>query len=191
MRRCSHRLSDVSTIALFLDLKDAINQALDGAGTIRITCDSGTDMTGHADRADNGPEDVAVKRFPMGIYKPISTNHFTGRVAITKYLTPTNSRPYSPDFLRLDETVLAIVEGNRITGFHGSAESVHAVENHYRHVAETFDIKPMFVHSWHSGMHPACAYPFPAADNPDRWSNTCLPQSAHSAFPHLRRVSAG
>ena len=158
----------------FLDLKDALNRSLDAAGEIRITCASGTELTGRADR-DNGPEDVSVRRFPMGIYKPISTANFSGRVAITKYLTPTNSRPYRPDFLAMDDTVFAIVDGNHIARFEGSAQSVAAVENHYRHVAETFDIMPMFVHSWHSGMHPACAYPYPAADNPDRWSNTAFP----------------
>lgn len=159
----------------FLDLKDAINTTLDEAAAIRVTCKNGTDISGRADPSGEGPEDVAVKRFPMGIYKPISTAHFSGRVAITRYLTPTGSRPYSPDHIALDDTVFASVEGNRITGFEGSANNVAAVEDHYRHVAGTFDIKPMFVHSWHSGMHPACAYPFAAADNPDRWSNTAFP----------------
>ncbi|MEM9105292.1 MAG: hypothetical protein AAGC96_06515 [Pseudomonadota bacterium] len=158
----------------FLDLKDALNRTLDAAGNIRITCASGTDVTGHADRQD-GPEDVAVRRFPMGIYKPISTANFSGRVAITKYLTPTGSRPYQPDHLVLDETVFAVIEGNRIVRFEGSPKIVQSVEHHYQHVAETFGIKPMFVHSWHSGMHPGCAYPHPAADNPDRWSNTAFP----------------
>ena len=159
----------------FMDLKDAINGTLDAATVINITCASGTDLSGHSDTDDDGPDDVAVKRFPMGIYKPISTGGFSGRVAITEYLTPTNSRPYSPDFLRLDDTVFATVEGNRIMGFEGRTQSVAAVERHYQNVADTFDIKPMFVHSWHSGMHPACAYPFPAAANPDRWSNTAFP----------------
>ncbi len=159
----------------FLDLKDAINRTLDAAEEIHITCARGTDLTGHSHTEDDGPEDVAVKRYPMGIYKPISTAGFSGRVAITEYLTPTNSRPYSPDFLRLDETVFATVEGNHIIRFEGNAQSVAAVEGHYKNVAETFDIKPMFVHSWHSGMHPACAYTYRAADNPDRWSNTAFP----------------
>jgi hypothetical protein len=157
----------------FVDLKDALNRTLDAASSIRITCASGSDLEGRSE-PDSGPEDVAVRRFPMGIYKPVPTARFTGRIAITRYLTPTNSRPYHPAVLQLDETVLAVVDGNRIAGFEGSAASVAAVESHYRHVAETFGIQPMFVHSWHSGMHPACAYPHPASENPDRWSNTAF-----------------
>ncbi|MEX3010003.1 hypothetical protein [Hoeflea sp. TYP-13] len=159
----------------FLALKDAINRTLDAAEMIHIGCASGTDITGQSQTDGSGPEDVAVKRFPMGIHKPISTAGFTGRVAVTEYLTPTNSRPYTPAMLRLDQTVFALVDGNRISGFEGPQDTVEAVERHYRHVADTFGIKPMFVHSWHSGMHPACAYPVPASDNPDRWSNTAFP----------------
>ncbi|WP_136656395.1 hypothetical protein [Nitratireductor sp. XY-223] len=161
--------------AAFLDLKDALNRTLDAARQIRITCPNGTDLAGRSIIDAAEADDVSVKRFPMGVYKPIRMEGFSGRVAITRYLTPTNSRPYSPAWLAMDDTVMATVDGNRITGFEGDAASVRAVGDHYRHVSETFAIKPMFVHSWHSGMHPACAYRMPAKDNPDRWSNTAFP----------------
>ncbi|MDA4844737.1 hypothetical protein [Hoeflea poritis] len=159
----------------FLDLKDALNRTLDRAAEIRITCASGTNLRGRSIVDPDEADDVSVKRFPMGIYKPIRMQGFSGKVAVTHYLTPTGSRPYMPAWLGLDDTVIATVDGNRITGFEGAPQTVGAVENHYRHVAETFGIKPMFAHSWHSGMHPACAYTMPAADNPDRWSNTAFP----------------
>lgn len=159
----------------FIDLKEAINRTLDEAEAIRIVCDEGTDLSGYSDKQDDGPEDVAVKRFPMGIYKPVSTTFFSGKVAITRYLTPTGSRSYQPACLAIEGTVHAIVEGNRIVRFEGETEAVAAVQDHYARVADAFGIEPMFVHSWHSGMHPACAYPYPADENPDRWSNTVFP----------------
>lgn len=155
-----------------LDVKTAINDILDTAGEIRIRCPLGTDMAGRAVIDPSEPEDVSVKRFPMGVFKPVPTTGFCGRVALSRFLVSTGSRPYAPDCARFDHVVIARFEGNRITGFDGSRQSVAAVEAHYRTVSERFGIEPMFIHSWHSGIHPASAYLDAADDHPDRWGNS-------------------
>ncbi len=173
----------------FLDLKAALNYVYDNAAQIRITCPLGTDLSGRALVDPSGPEDVSIKRFPMGVYKPISCAGFSGRVALSRYLVSTGSRSYSPDSAAFGGVVFAMVEGNRITAFEGPAESVATIETHYKAVSDLFAIEPLFVHSWHSGMHPACSYPGRADDNPDRWGNTAFtnPRLLHfhtcGAFP--------
>lgn len=156
----------------FLELKEVLNGILGAADTIRVTCPAGTELAGKVVADDEGPEDVSVKRFPMGVYKPLPMKGFAGRVALTRYLVPTGSRPYEPPVVPIEGTVFADVDGGTITGFEGAAEDVGRVRGHYAHVAGLFGIEPMVSHSWHSGMHPACAFAGQAADDPDRWGNT-------------------
>lgn len=163
-----------------VELKDMLNKIMDRAEEIHVTCPSGTDLKGRLlPGGDDGPEDVSISRYPMGVYKPIPMSGFSGRVAVTRYVTPTGSRPYEPAVLTLEGTVFAHVDKGRITGFEGP--EAERVEAHYRHVADLFGIAPMIADSWHSGMHPACDFQGRASDDVDKWGNTvfCNPRVLH------------
>jgi len=168
--------------AALLALKSAVNAILDRAAEIRVTCPAGTQLTGRV-LADSGggPEDVSVKRFPMGVYKPLPMTGFKGRVALTRYLTPTGSRPYEPAVVPIDSTVWAHVDAGKILEFEGEADDVARIHRHYRHVSDLFGIDPLRTHSWHSGIHPACAFSGRAEDDPAKWGNSvfCNPRVMH------------
>lgn len=157
----------------FLELKAVVDALMQQAGEIAVRCPAGTDLRGSsAGMAPDGPEDVSVRRFPMGVYRPIPMKGFRGRVALARWLVPTGSRPYRPAVLPLAGTVHATVEHGTIAGFSGPERDVRAVERHHRHVAGLFGIEPMATHSWHSGIHPCCRFAGRAAGDPDRWANT-------------------
>lgn len=156
----------------FLDLKSAVNSIFDSADQIRITCPLGTDITGGCKTDPAEQEDVTVKRFPMGIHKPVAVDGFSGRAALSRCLVSTGSRSYSPAFASFDSVVHAGISGRRITGFTGSAADTAAVSRHYETVAGIFGIEPMFAHSWHAGLHPGCAFSGDLDENPDLWGNT-------------------
>ena len=172
----------------FYDFKEAVNEVLLGASHIRITCPLGTDVTGGDwDRDVDNSADVSVMRFPIGVPHAIGASGFTGRVALARYLTSTGSKVYHPDNLAIFEPVFAEIEGGRITGFTGDADGVADVEQHYKHVSETFGIEPNFVHSWHAGIHPGCSYGEDASVHPDRWSNNVF---THPRFLHFHTCGA-
>ncbi len=163
--RCAHKA--------FYELKNAINEILFTAEQIEITCPLGTKISGSPPEtaaSENG--DVSTQRFPLGVPKPMDAQGFSGRVALAHYLTPTGSKVYEPNSLSLEQTIFADVEHGRIIGFEGNIPLVERVRNHYRNVAEQLNIDADAVHSWHAGIHPACAYTDAAAKDPDRWSNT-------------------
>ncbi|MEM8813221.1 MAG: hypothetical protein AAGF59_11440 [Pseudomonadota bacterium] len=157
----------------FLSLKDTVNAVFDAAGEIHVTCPLGTDLTGSiAELAPDGPEDVSVKRFPLCVYKPLSMKGFSGRIALSRHLVPTGSRPYDPAVARFGGIVFANVEQGTILGFEGSRDDVDIINSHYNLVADRFGIDPFVTHSWHSGLHPGCRFDGTADDDPDRWANT-------------------
>lgn len=163
--RCPHQA--------LVSLKTAVNEILFSAKQIDITCPLGTKISGSpAETSGLDSGDVSVRRFPLGVPKPMDAVSFSGRVALARYLTPTGSKVYEPGYLRLEETVFADVESGRIIGFEGNKNLVKRVQNHYKSVAEQLDIDADAIHSWHAGIHPGCAYPDDALKNPDRWSNT-------------------
>ena len=163
-----------------LALKAAVDSVFASAGLIELTCSRGTDMRRER-AADSEPDDVSIRRFPMGVHTPIDAAGFTGQVAVARYLTPTGSRVYEPPSLTIDDPVLAVVSGGRIQSFLGPAVEVERIEAHYRHVAGLFDLEADGVDSWHAGIHPGRFYRDPAAVDPDRWSNTVFtsPRFAH------------
>lgn len=162
--------------------KKAVDGILLSAEDIEITCPLGTRVTGGiAEQARANPVDVGVRRFPLGVPQPVEAREFDGKVALARYLTPTGSQAYDPPFVKIETPVFAEVAKGRIAGFSGDPESVRRVEAHYAHVAGLFDIDPAFVHSWHAGIHPGCAYERAAGADPDCWSNTafCNPRVLH------------
>ncbi len=154
-------------------LKSAIDKVLLSAKTIKITCPNGTDLIGMT-KAGNRMEkrDVSVFRFPLGVPQPITAAHFSGQVALSRYLTPTGSMVYEPASVPLSKTTIAHIANGRITGFDGEKNDVAVIQAHYKDISDQFGIDRNIVHSWHAGIHPACVYTANAADNPDRWSNT-------------------
>lgn len=164
-----------TTYQAMKSFKDAIDDILLGAKTITLTCPLGTNLTGSV--STNGEpkkSDVSVFRFPLGVPQPLSASHFSGRVAISRFLTPTGSRVYKPASVTLSKLLFANIKNGRIDGFEGDTKEVEIVRAHYDKVAEEFGIERDIVHSWHAGIHPACAYMANAAENPDRWSNTAF-----------------
>jgi len=172
----------------FLDLKETVNDVLLGAGRIAVTCPLGTDFSGEVGgNVRENSADVSVRRFPMGVPQAVLAQGFSGRVALARYLTPTGSQPYEPAALAIAEPVYALVESGRIAGFEGDADTVAAVRAHYKFVSEKFGIDPDAIHSWHAGIHPACAYEGDAARDPDHWSNTVF---TNPRFLHLHTCGA-
>lgn len=169
-------------------LKSAVDDVLLGAGTIEITCPLGTRLTGSLSPGDKKSRaDVTVQRFPLGVPQPILAAGFSGEVKLARYLTPTGSRHYEPASIEIPDTVTATIDRGRIKGFDGAPEAVSAVTEHYSRIAAQFSIDPDFVHSWHAGIHPACTYGAPAADNPDRWSNNVF---THPRYLHFHTCGA-
>lgn len=93
-------------------------------------------------------------------------------MALSDSLTPTGNRCYAPAVLPLENTVFALFEEGRITGFDGPAPEVARIRAHYRAVADSFGIEPFTVHSWHAGIHPGCPFYDPGAGDRDYWSNS-------------------
>ncbi|MGI9355081.1 MAG: hypothetical protein ACR2PF_07970 [Rhizobiaceae bacterium] len=154
------------------DLKAAIDLVTLSAKHIAITCPLGTQLTCHvsAEEHRSGSE-VTIKRFPLCVPQPVLANETSGTVALTRWLTPTGSRSYTPANCRLEDVVFAIVERGRIIGLEGRRQCVDSIQNHYRLVSDKFGIDKDVVHSWHAGIHPGCSYNGNADDDPDRWSN--------------------
>ncbi len=164
----------------FVDLKTTVDEVLFGADRIEIRCPLGTDLSGLVRDCSAGGEpensgDVSVRRFPLGVPKPMNASGFSGRVAVARYLAPTGSKVYQPPTLEIECTIFAEIEAGRIRDFTGDADCVARARAHYRRIADLFGIDGDVVHSWHAGIHPACTTRATAAEDPDRWANTVFP----------------
>lgn len=167
------------------EIKALIDTAFATAGEVRVTCPRGTDYTGHPrgretasgglpNRLAGSASDVAVKRFPMLVPQPIGAADFAGRIVLSRFLTGTGSHYYEPYCLTLETDVLAIVEGERLVRFEGCPEEIERINAHYEDIARRYAIDPWFVHSWHAGIHPACAYTDDARNDMLRWSGSAF-----------------
>lgn len=160
----------------FLNLKSLVNSAVFGEKRITITCASGTDLVGISppDPGDDGIGDVSLRRFPMTVFRPVSANTFSGRLALSKWLSVTGSRYYQPDSVLIDGVVIALIEDGRIVGFEGNEREVRKIRDHYEFVAGKYGIDGDIVHSWHAGIHPQNGYVGLAVDNLTRWSGSAF-----------------
>ncbi len=152
--------------------KNAIDRITLTAARITVTCPLGTRFEGGPGDSLLRGKEVVIGRFPMGIPRPVLNDDFCGQVVLARYLTPTGSRVYHPEALKLCEPVTAHFQGNRITEFTGPADVVASVEAHYRQIANNFDLEAWHIDSWHAGIHPLMSYDMPVAQDPVRWSNT-------------------
>ena len=156
-----------------IELKKAINTIFSKGGNVKITCPLGTNISGELPKLKiDESKDVGVIRFPMLVPTPISAKSFSGKVALSKYLTPTGSKVYDPPNLELKKDIFSIVERGKISDFEGDEETINRVKNHYSDISKMFNIEKYNIDSWHAGIHPGTYYDFPIEDDPDRWSNT-------------------
>jgi hypothetical protein len=170
------------------EMKNAVNDVVLGGTKVTITCPLGTNLSGAVPEVERENDaDVTVKRFPLGVPQPVPAAGFSGKVALTGYLTPTGSKPYDPPNCRIDGVVMANVKAGRIVGFEGEADAIVAVERHYDTVSQQLGIDRDFIHSWHAGIHPGSGYPGSVHDDPDRWSNNVF---THPRFVHFHTCGA-
>ena len=155
-------------------LKAVIDKVIADAGSIQVTCPAGTNFSGNIKNPENELVDVELKRFPMSIFTPVPTLHFSGRIAQNGFLVGTGSQYYTPYACALKETLFVDFKGNKITKFYGCKEDVATAKNHYKFVSRKYGIDPYFVHSWHAGMHPACQFSGPASQSFERWSGSAF-----------------
>lgn len=157
-----------------LALKAAVTEALLAAHEIRVTCPLGTDFGGRiAPPADRLP-DVGMKRFPMSIFAPLPMAGFRGRVALSRFLVGSGSVYYDPFALPLDGVCHVRFDGTRTLGFDGPAALCDSIRAHVARVAGSLGLDGGFVHSWHAGLHPGCAFPGRALDAPGRWGGSAF-----------------
>jgi hypothetical protein len=154
----------------FERLKGLINTSVAGAKEIHVTCPAGTDFIGAPEGFSEQAGDTTLRRFPVSVFAPIPAMGFTGRVAQTGFLTGTGSNYYTPGSCELKQTLMVNFKNSRIVGFDGVPEDVAAAKTHYEFVGKKYGIDTYFVHSWHAGIHPGCAYNQTAASNLERWS---------------------
>jgi hypothetical protein len=161
--------------AAFVALKAAFNQLFAKADDIHVTCALGTDVRGKIVIPEGGEAaDVGIKRFPVSVFAPLDAASFTGVIAVSHLLVGTGSRYYEPYGIPLHSTLFAHIAAGRIQRWDGPADEVARAEAHYRHVANLFGIDGSFVHSWHAGIHPGCAYADPAEASYERWSGSAF-----------------
>ena len=156
-----------------IELKKAINSIFSKGGLVKITCPLGTSVEGNLPQTIiDESSDVGVLRFPMLVPTPVSAKKFSGKVVLTKYLTPSGSKVYEPASLALKSNIFTIIKEGKIEGFEGDNETIKNVESHYQRISKMFNISKNIVDSWHAGIHPGTYYNKPIEENPDRWSNT-------------------
>ncbi|RST86924.1 hypothetical protein EJC49_08390 [Aquibium carbonis] len=158
----------------FVALKASVDAVLAGATSIRVTCPLGTDFSGPGVAFPGAKGDVTVARFPMSVFTPAPAAAYRGRVAQAGFLVGTGSKYYQPYGAALRDVLFIAFEGNHITGFEGDAADVDTARRHYAFVADRFGIDRDFVHSWHAGIHPGCAFPGQAGENLERWSGAAF-----------------
>lgn len=158
----------------FEELKHLINDAFAEAQDIHVTCLAGTDFRGGPVYFESHGADVTRKRFPVSVFTPVPAARFSGRVAQRGFLTGTGSNYYTPWSCEIEETLVVNFKANRITGFEGNDRDVAAARAHYQSVGDRYGLDTYFVHSWHAGIHPGCAFRHPAGAHMERWSGSAF-----------------
>ncbi|WP_171173308.1 hypothetical protein [Ruegeria sp. HKCCD8929] len=158
----------------FMEIKHAINTVLNEAEAVHLTCPAGTDVTGRPEMNLRPEGDTSILRFPMSVFTPVPAHSFSGRVALSGFLTGTGSKYYDDYTIQFDGPVHALMQSGRLTGFEGSAKDVARANAHYDRVASLFGIDRNFVHSWHAGIHPGCGYPWDMRENFERWGGSAF-----------------
>jgi hypothetical protein len=157
-----------------LALKAAINTAMTGARNIRVTCPLGTDLGGRMLGTPGEMADVGIRRFPMCVFAPVPMDGFVGRIALARFLVGTGSIYYRPFMHEFDGVAMVRIQGTRAIGYDGPTDVVAGLRAHVADLAARYGLDGDFVHSWHGGIHPGCAYEGRAQDNPGRWTGSAF-----------------
>lgn len=153
----------------FVELLACLNAALARARHVQVTCPLGTDFEGPGARFPETGGEVSIRRFPLSVFTPVPAEGYRGTIAVAGFLTGTGKSRYDPYDLALADVLRIGFDGTQITGFAGA--DADAAGAHYDHVGAILGTRARFVHSWHAGMHPGCAYRMPAAANVERWGS--------------------
>jgi len=156
-----------------VEIKSVVEVAMSDAA-VEIRCPAGTQVSGRAGEGIDSSEDVSIRRFPMLVPRPEMAENYSGRVALCGFLTGTGTRYYEPYNVIFTEPVFALFTNGRLTGFEGSSRDVARANHQYDSVSKRFGIDRDFVHSWHAGIHPACAFQGRAADDYVRWGGSAF-----------------
>lgn len=116
--------------------------------------------------------EVTIRRFPLSVFKPVPAGAYSGTLALAGFVPGSGRTYYTPHHLPLEDVLRIRFHGNRITAFDGPDAA--RAEAHFRRVGRLLDVDPMFLHSWHAGIHPGCGYDRPASENPARWSGAAF-----------------
>ena len=138
---------------IHLDFKKSIDEVFINTKKLKISCPSGTDVTGNCYKVFSDNNDVAIKRFPMVVHSPISANLLSGVVVVEKFLTSSGSSFYSPSNIKLNEKVKFYIKNGHIQSIIGNEKDVCNIKRHYDYVSNKFEIKRDIVHSLHCGIH--------------------------------------
>ncbi|MBE1285199.1 MAG: hypothetical protein GJ676_17945 [Rhodobacteraceae bacterium] len=158
----------------FLEIKEQVNTVLDRAEHVEITCPAGSHVTGRPEMNLTRSGDTSILRFPMSVFTPVPAHSFSGRLALSGFLTGTGSKYYDNYTVEFDDQVFALMQDGRLTGFDGAPADVAKADAHYDYVSGLFGIDRNFVHSWHAGIHPGCGYPWDASENFERWGGAAF-----------------
>ena len=167
---------------IHLDFKKSIDEVFINTKKLKISCPSGTDVTGNCYKIFSDNNDVAIKRFPMVVHSPISANLLSGVVVVEKFLTSSGSSFYSPSNIKLNEKVKFYIKNGHIQSVIGNEKDVCNIKRHYDYVSNKFEIKRDIVHSLHCGIHNGLLSESIKLNNPDYWSNTVF---AHPNYLHF------
>ncbi len=155
----------------------AMENAIEHAGTYRITCPRGTDLTASLGpvSADAPPANrmtqFSVELFPVMIFPPVTCAGMSGRLALSHWLTTSSTRKFPDPVLKLDTTVTAHIECGRITRFDGDPAEANRIETHFDRVGGLVGGDPMAVNSWHTGINPRTFYKKQPAQNVEQWAD--------------------
>ena len=109
---------------IHLDFKKSIDEVFINTKKLKISCPSGTDVTGNCYKIFSDNSDVAIKRFPMVVHSPISATLLSGIVVVEKFLTSSGSSFYSPSYIKLNEKVKFYIKNGHIQSVIGNEKDV-------------------------------------------------------------------
>ena len=172
---------------LFNEINRLLVAELADAGSCRITCPLGSDLSGpllpiDAPGQESVIDEFSVRLFPVMITPPLSARGLSGRLALGKWLMTTSTRDYDDSLLELETAIFANLRDGQIAGFEGAAGEVKRVERHFERVAQLSGGDPYVVNSWHTGTYPKTFYSGRAADNLQKWSDIAYGSPRYTHF---------
>ena len=174
---------------LTLETLSYVQSRLDHTTHWRVTCPSGTDISGSSEPVVGAPDPktaFTIRLFPLGPFRTFSCAEASGRL-VSRWLPGSATHRYEPYGLILEEPVALMIEHGRIIDFEGPSRIAQMARDHYEHVGSCFDIDPFVVHSWHGGTNPKIFYPGSAESDIERWNGVL---HSHPRYIHFHTCGA-